>query len=142
MLIKDGQMLTASDLRSDPILVRKIKRIQAAENGENDDSDDERHELRQGTIGDDSINEIGSSNVASLNRSQAPRIKSERLASSARQASMVPNTQVQRLVRESQPPTSSGTTIVDLEDADDSQSSPISSGNIVDMEDPDEEDEE
>ena len=57
---------------------------------------------------------------------RTPKVKSEHLASSARERSMIPNTQ---------PPPTSTADVVDLEDADEEDDG------IVDLEDPDEEEE-
>lgn len=57
---------------------------------------------------------------------RTPRVKSEHLASSARQRSMIPSTQ---------PPPTSTADVVDLEDAEEDDDG------IVDLEDPDEEEE-
>ena len=123
------QMLTASDLQSDPVLIRRIKRLQAAEAVQEGDFDDdtENPSLARGSqkrqaepISSDSEGE-GSTTAAAPARSVNPRIKAEKLAISikARQVSMVPNSQVQGLMREDERPQSSaGSEIVDLEDLD------------------------
>ena len=106
-------MLAATDLYSDPILLRKIKRIQADQRlqDEDEDSDDEipipRGSQRPQAEEIESGDEGRDMSRAARMRSLAPRIKAEKLASSARQVSVVPN---------SQPVLDSG--IVDLEDAD------------------------
>ena len=104
-------MLAATDLYSDPVLLRKIKRIQADQRLQDEESDEEmptpRGSQRPQTEEIESGDEDGNMGGAARMRSLAPRIKAERLAGSARQVSMVPN---------SQPGQGSG--VVDLEDED------------------------
>ena len=91
-------MLTASDLYSDPVLVRKIKRIQAAENTQEDSDEDQLDPLPRGSQrqqpeeieSDEDAKHLGAAVRA---RSLLPRIKAEQLGSSARQVSVIPNTQ-------------------------------------------------
>jgi len=93
------QMLTTHDLTPDPVLLRKVKRIQAAERAQEEnpvsDSDDDRaHDtVPRGTqrrqaeeIDDESGEDVDKGARA---RSLAPRVKAERLASSARESSVV-----------------------------------------------------
>ena len=112
-------MLTANDIATNPVLVRKIKRIQAAENAQiQDDSDDD--DVRAPTSGRRRAEEISSSPA----RNRTPYVKNERgsqaLRHRSREVSMVPNSQVQGLIRDEQrPPSSSAATdIVDLEEED------------------------
>lgn len=118
-------MLTASDLYTDPFLVRKIARIQAAA----DDSESEvdvtpppgtQRRLPQRI---DSDNEIDGGAAR-----RSTQIKGERLASSAvamvggrrdREISMVPATQLE--AREGMPTSTAETDIVDLEDEEDEE---------------------
>lgn len=122
-------MLTASDLQNDPVLVRRIKRLQAAEAMEEGDSEEDVDipSLPRGTqtrqaepISSD--NEGGyPTNAAARARSAIPKIKAEKLASSIRdrEVSMVPNSQVQTLAQEDErPPSTAASEIVDLEDVD------------------------
>lgn len=122
-------MLTASDLHTDPVLVRRIARIHAAqtlqEDGDPDSSSDDLHppkltQRRQQAEDIDSGDDVASlTNKVKRARSTAPRVKAERVASSmAREVSMVPGTQVEgdygeEEEGESRPPTSSAV-IVDL----------------------------
>ena len=112
-------MLTAVDVEANPVLVRKIKRIQAAEDAQiQDDSDDE--DVRAPATGRRRPEEITSSPATT----RTPRVKKERrsqaLRNKSREVSMVPNSQVQELVREGQgrPSSSAATQIVDLEEED------------------------
>lgn len=112
-------MLTADDVVANPVLVRKIQRIQAAENAQiQDDSDDD--DVRPPASGRHRPEEIGSSPAAT----RTPHFKTERrsqaLRNRSREVSMVPNSQVERLVEEEQgrPSSSAATDIVDLEDDD------------------------
>lgn len=91
-------MLTAADLQPDPVLVRKIKRIQAALNAQNDDYDDDDDDApnaKSSLFGGASQRhrKVTSSPAAP----RASRIKSERMSQAAakRQPSMIPNTQLQ-----------------------------------------------
>ena len=113
------QLLTASDLKEDPVLIRKIKRIQAALDAQNDESSDEDNSDPRRPAGNQP-EEISSSPAATTTQrpknerqSQAPGIQS-------RQVSMVPSTQVQRLVDEGQDG-SSRSPVFDLEDDDDDE---------------------
>ena len=112
-------MLTADDVAANPVLVRKIKRIQAAENAQiQDDSDDD--DVRAPATGRPRPEEISSSPAVT----RTPHVKNERrsqaLRNNSREVSMVPNSQVQRLVREEQerPSSSAMTDVVDLEEED------------------------
>ena len=112
-------MLTADDVVSNPVLVRKIKRILAAENAQmQDDSDDD--DVRAPASGRRRPEEIGSSPA----RTTTPYVKNERrsqaLRNKSREVSMVPNSQAQELIEEEQgmPSSSMMTDIVDLEDED------------------------
>lgn len=127
-------MLGVTNLHDDPILIRKIKRIQAAQNAEDDDSEEERRRLRRGSqrrqpeeIGDDSSQ---ATNSTARFRSVAPRVKAEKLASSLRQQSVVPDTQPSR---------SSGD--VDPRDPDAVDEDHEGMDGVVDLEDPDGDDE-
>lgn len=138
-------MLTASDLYTDPVLVRKIARIQAAQNLQDEgasDSDDDlrpqkivRGTQRQQAEDIDSGDDVSSRfEKVKRARSEAPRVKAERVASSMvrereREVSVVPGTQVEGDFEDveegegegdSRPPTSSAV-IVDLgeEEGDD-----------------------
>lgn len=119
-----NQMLTASDLYTDPFLVRKIARIEAA--AADSDSEDEapltrgpQRRLPQRINSDDEAEE-GDESAARTRAST--QVKGERLASSAvamvggrREVSMVPATQLEAM--EGIVPTSTAQTdIVDLED--------------------------
>ena len=113
------QMLTADDVAANPVLVRKIQRIQAAENAQiQDDSDDD--DVRAPASGRHRAEEISSSPA----RTRTPHVKNERrsqaLRTRSREVSMVPNSQVQGLVEEEQGRSSSSavTDIVDLEEED------------------------
>lgn len=92
------------------MLIRKIKRIQAALNAQNEDfsdDDDNSRPSRPSLFGGSRYpEEVGSSPVAT----RTPRLKSERRSvvpsRQSRQVSMVPNSQV------------AGSQVVDLEDED------------------------
>ena len=112
-------MLTADDLAPNPVLVRKIQRILAAENAQiQDDSDDD--DVRAPASGRRRPEEISSSPA----RTRTPHVKNERRSQAQnitdREVSMVPNSQVQGLVEEERgrPSSSAVTDIVDLEDED------------------------
>ena len=115
-------MLTADDVVANPVLVRKIQRIQAAENAQiQDDSDDDDDDVRAPASVRHQPEEIGSSPA----RTRTPHVKNERrsqaLRSKSREVSMVPNTQIQGLVEEEEqgrPSSSAAADIVDLEDED------------------------
>ena len=112
-------MLTANDLVANPVLVRKIQRIQAAENARNhDDSDDD--DVRAPASGIHCSEEITSSPARTT---RTPYVKNERrsqaIRDKSREVSMVPNTQIQGLIGEEEqgrPSSSAATDIVDLED--------------------------
>ena len=110
-------MLTADDVVANPVLVRKIQRVQAAEEARiQDDSDDD--DVRAPAIG--RPEEVGSSPA----RTRTPNFKNERqsqaLKNKSREVSMVPNTQIQDLAREEQgrPSSSAATDVIDLEEED------------------------
>lgn len=92
-------MLTAANLQPNPILVRKIKRIQAAlaaQNNPDSDSDDERGSGQPSKPKGSQRQEITSSPPA---RTTAARIKAERMSQArggrdSRAVSMVPGTQI------------------------------------------------
>ena len=107
-------MLTADDVAPNPVLVRKIQRIQAAENARiQDDSDDEDgdDDVRAPASGRRAAEEISSSPA----RTRTPYVKHERrsqgMRKESREVSMVPNSQVQGLGRS----VSARTDVVDLE---------------------------
>ena len=115
-------MLTADDIAPNPVLVRKIQRIQAAENARiQDDSDDDDEDVRAPASGRRALEEISSSPA----RTRTPHVKNERrsqaLRNQSREVSMVPNSQVQGLIRgeRGRPSSSAATEVVDLEDEDD-----------------------
>ena len=89
-------MLTANDVKEDPVLIRKIKRIQAALDAQNEDSSDEERDQRRGSSGGHA-EEVTSSPVAH----KTPRLKNERQSQVphifSREVSMVPNSQVEDL---------------------------------------------
>ena len=112
-------MLTADDVAANPVLVRKIQRIQAAEMAQiQDDSDDD--DVRAPANGRPRPDEISSSPA----RTRTPHVKNERrsqaLRNKSREVSMVPNSQVEGLVREERgrPSSSAATDVVDLEEED------------------------
>ena len=117
-------MLTASDLQPDPVLIRRIKRLQAAEAMQDADSDDEgespplphRTQKRQA----EPISSDAEGEDTGRARSVKPKVKAEKLASSARnrEVSMVPNSQVRDISRQGErPPSTAASEIVDLEDS-------------------------
>ena len=115
-------MLTADDVVANPVLVRKIQRILAAENAQmQDDSDDD--DVRAPASGRRHPEEISSSPA----RTRTPNVKDERrsqaLRNQIREVSMVPNSQVQGLMDEEQgrPSSSMMTDIVDLEEDEDEE---------------------
>ena len=87
-------MLTTNDLVSNPVLIRKIHRIQAAENAENDDSDDEgsSSRTRAGPPRQD-VTSSPAPTMASVKRERMSRARSVHAGHAGREASMVPNTQ-------------------------------------------------
>lgn len=96
------QMLTPTDLAPNPVLVRKIQRIQAAENARiqdasDPDPDSDDDDVRAPANGRRAAEEIGSSPART--RTRTPRVKQERrsqaLRRESREVSMVPNSQVQ-----------------------------------------------
>lgn len=125
-------MLTASDLYTDTVLVRKIARIQAT----GPDSDSESDALPRGTqsplhqeIGSDDDEADGGDGRGARASRLSTQVKDERLRSTAvamvggrpvREVSMVPATQL-----EAQggyiPASTAETTIVDLEDEDEEE---------------------
>lgn len=117
------QLLTASDLKEDPVLVRKIKRIQAALNAQNDELSDDDDGIQGNTtlVG-------GSRRPEEVSSSPAPtrmqRLKSERRSQApkrqSRQASMVPNSQLQGLTRRHRDGPSRSQ-VVDLDDEDEDE---------------------
>lgn len=113
-------MLTADDVEPNPVLVRKIQRILAAENAQiQDGSDDD--DVRTPASGRHRPEEVSSSPA----RTRTPHVKNERrsqaLRIKSREVSMVPNSQIQGLVEEERgrPGRSAATDIVDLEDDED-----------------------
>lgn len=115
-------MLTADDVVANPVLVRKIQRMQAAENAQiQDDSDDD--DVRAPANDGLRNQEIGSSPALT----RTPHVKDERrsqaLRNKSREVSMVPNSQVEGLVREDQgrPSSSAATDVVDLEEEDEDE---------------------
>lgn len=125
-------MLTASDLYTDTILVRKIARIQAA----GPDSDSESETVPRGTQRPLHHQEIDSDDEADGGDGRAARasrlstqVKDERLRSTAvamvggrpvREVSMVPATQLEAQGGDI-PASTAGTTIVDLEDEEEEE---------------------
>lgn len=105
--------------------MRKIKRIQAAQNARNEgfsDDEDDSRQRKSSIFGNGNRPEEVSSSPAAT---RTPKFKSERRSVApgrqSRQVSMVPNSQVERLVNEDQrsPSSSAATDVVDLEDAED-----------------------
>ncbi|KAL6714281.1 hypothetical protein ACLMJK_007704 [Lecanora helva] len=92
-------VLTASDLKENPVLVRKIKRTLAARNAGNEEFSDDEDNSGQGRPslfrGGNRPEEVTSSPAAT----RTPRFKNERRSEApdrqARQISMVPNSQVE-----------------------------------------------
>lgn len=120
------QLLTASDVKENPVLVRKIKRILAAQNAQNEEFSDDEDESRQGKSRSGASNrpeEVTSSPVVS----KTPRLKSETRSQApgrqTREVSMVPNSQVQDLVREGRgrPSSSAASEVVDLDDGEEDE---------------------
>lgn len=117
-------MLTADDLVPNPVLVRKIQRIIAAENAQiQDDSDDD--DVRAPAARRPGPEEISSSPVRSRTQQVKDERRSQALRNKSREVSMVPNSQVQVLVREEQgrPSSSAATDVVDLEEEDEEEQS-------------------
>ena len=83
-------MLTSDDLQTNPILVRKIKRIQAALNARNDEYDDDDTRIGHRDTLDQRSRDIITSSPAPAPSS---RLKLERRSQVTRPVSMVPNTQ-------------------------------------------------
>ena len=113
-------MLTSDDVAANPVLVRKIQRIQAAENAQIQDDSDDDDDVRAPANGRPRPDEISSSPA----RTRTPHVKNERrsqaLRNKSREVSMVPNSQVEGLVREERgrPSSSAATDVVDLEEED------------------------
>ena len=86
------QRLTADDIQPNPVLIRKIKRIQAAQNAQEEDSDDEVDQRRS------SSRRPQREEVTSSPPPTAQAIKRERMSqarsTAGREVSMVPNSQV------------------------------------------------
>lgn len=111
-------MLTADDIAANPVLVRKIKRIQAAENAQiQDDFDDD--DVRAPANGRLRPEEISSSPLRTRTHVKNER-RSQALRNKSREVSMVPNSQVEGLAREEQgsPSSSAATDVIDLEEED------------------------
>ena len=113
--------LTANDLRSDPALLRKVKRVEAAERrAEEEGSDEDDEEAPRGT---QRRAELVNSSPASASKSMARRIKKERMSGLARAGSRRPedpmDIEIDRIP--STQMTNGGAVMVDLgdEDADD-----------------------
>lgn len=109
------QLLTADDLKEDPVLIRKIKRIKAAMNAQNEESSDEDDtSRRRRPSGQQHRPENISSSPATT---RTPGLKNERQSqargSGSRQVSMVPNTQLQGVAEEEQERPGSPATVGD-----------------------------
>lgn len=88
------KMLTADDVAANPVLVRKIQRIQAAENAQiQDDSDDD--DVRAPASGRPQPEDIGSSPARTRTSHVKHERRSQALRNKSREVSMVPNTQIQ-----------------------------------------------
>lgn len=120
-MTETNQMLTPSDLYTDPILVRKIARIQATARDSDSESETNLPRATQRARHQeiDSDEEGGGAAVRGVRSST--KVKDERAASSKvavvggrrdREISMVPATQLEGTI----PPSTGGTIIVDLED--------------------------
>ncbi|KAL2044665.1 hypothetical protein N7G274_002439 [Stereocaulon virgatum] len=111
-------LLTANDLREDPVLIRKIKRIQAAQNAQNDEYSDDEDISRQTRPAGGQTGLISSSPAMT----RTPKLKTERQSQApsiqSRQVSMVPNTQIERSADEEEDGPSNSP-FVDLEDDED-----------------------
>ena len=111
-------MLTADDVAANPVLVRKIKRMQAAENAQiQDDFDDD--DVRAPANGQPGPDEISSSPLRARTQLKDER-RSQALRNKSREVSMVPNSQVEGLARDEQgrPSSSAVTDVIDLEEDD------------------------
>ena len=115
-------MLTADDVVANPVLVRKIQRILAAEKAQMQDDSDDDDVRAPASIGRHP-EEISSSPA----RMRTPHVKNERrsqaLRNKSREVSMVPNSQVQGLIEEDRgrPSSSMMTDIVDLGEDEDEE---------------------
>ena len=117
-------MLTADDVAPNPVLVRKIQRIIAAENAQiQDDSDDDDDDVRAPAAGRPGPEEISSSPARTRTQQVKDERQSQALRNKSREVSMVPNSQVQVVVREEQgrPSSSAVTDVVDLEEEDEEE---------------------
>ena len=113
-------MLTADDVEADPVLVRKIRRILAAENSQAKDDSDDDDDVRAPATGRHGPEEVSSSPAKPRTLHVKNEQRSQGLRNKSREVSMVPNSQVQGLVEEERgrPSSSAATDIVDLEDDD------------------------
>lgn len=116
-------MLTADDVVANPVLVRKIQRIQAAENAQIQDDSDDDDDVRAPAAGRPGPEEISSSPALTRTQQIKDERRSQALRNKSREVSMVPNSQVQVLVREEQgrPSSSEATDVVDLEEEDEEE---------------------
>ena len=99
LLLMLFQMLTREDIRADPVLVRKIKRIQAALNARNEDEDDEpRSRSRHGNNAQRQGHSVITSSPAPT---ASNRFKAERASQAlTRSVSMIPGTQIDSFVND------------------------------------------
>ena len=96
------QLLRVEDVRTDAVLVRKIKRIQAALQAQNepdyDDDEAPRSHRRKGGRGhhDEEITSSSPAPQIKSSRIGSTRLKSERMsqAPNSRHVSVIPNTQI------------------------------------------------
>ena len=89
-------MLTANDLESNPVLIRKIKRIQAAENAQDEESDGDEGSNRRFGHGSQR-QEVTSSPAPTLWTIKRERISQAGPVKANREISMVPSTQIQEI---------------------------------------------
>lgn len=83
--------MTADDIQTNPVLIRKIKRIQAAQEAQEEDSDDEADERSSSRR--PRREEVTSSPPLTIQAIKRERMSQAR-AKEGREVSMVPNSQV------------------------------------------------
>ncbi|KAL9127588.1 MAG: hypothetical protein Q9217_003568 [Psora testacea] len=86
-------LLTANDLESNPVLIRKIKRNQAAENAQDEESDDDESNNRPPS-NSSQHEEVSSSPPPTISAIKRERMSQAASANAARDVSMVPSTQI------------------------------------------------
>ena len=86
--------MTVNDLVPNPVLIRKIQRIQDAENAQNDDSDEEEQSNSRSLVGSQR-QEVTSSPPPTMSAIKREKLSQAPSGYPRREASMVPNTQLE-----------------------------------------------